>query len=64
MSPWKPARLRCGMGRVRKRTRGAGSQERKEQKQRRADASPSVQEERVLAWKAVNKLLDRKEERR
>lgn len=52
------------MGRVRKRTRGAGSQERKEQKQRRADASPSVQEERVLAWKAVNKLLDRKEERR
>lgn len=64
MSPWKPARLRCGMGRARKRTRGAGSQERKEQKQRRADASPSVQEERVLAWKAVNKLLDRKEERR
>ena len=51
------------MCRVRKRSRGSGSQEKKSEKYWRADASAAIQEERVLAWQAVNKLIDQKRDR-
>eukprot|EP00435_Cladocopium_sp_Y103_P023864 s2798_g5.t2 len=51
----------CGMGRARKRSRGAGSEQKADQKRLTHSDSDqtSDRQERLLAWQAFNKLLDR-----
>lgn len=48
------------MGRARKRSRGAGSAEKANQAQLHSEPDRTAdQQERLLAWQAFNKLLDR-----